>query len=418
MPAEDEDTAELEAAREELERALAETSRSLGVPMAEVERGTVLLERALRATSGGDYLNAMRLARDAGRVLPNWPPPQNTLAFAQFQLGKGDEAVAIAERVLAAHPDDVHALANLARFLTTLGRRDEALRHSDHLWSVLQAAEAFAILEQDDRVVGALERLPRDAVSDFGLILLGAALANLRRKGEALQVLEELQPNPGAARIAEALRRNETPPGGRFIALGPADLVPAGLMDRVLARLPRPAGGVGGEEADRAAVAAVLAQAPTFMPACMASLWLTDEVTSAQTVDLLLMLRTPEGVEAVRTFAFGRLGPDETRLYAALALREAGLVNAGRGLLLWQDGRYQELYPPRYRLIEADDAGKRPYPPAASKQMAKAVARHEAGDLEGAARLYRQVLAQDPTIEDAEQHLGLIDLMQGDRDAA
>ncbi len=39
-------------------------------------------------------------------------------------------------------------------------------------------------------------------------------------------------------------------------------------------------------------------------------------------------------------------------------------------------------------------------------------------DLDGAARLYRQALAQDPSLAEAEQQLGLIGIMGGDADEA
>lgn len=438
----DEDAAQLATAREQLEQVVAETSRELGAPAREVERGTLLLERALRAGEEGDFLSVMRLARDAARVLPNWPAPQNTLANAQFQLGKADEAIAIAERVLADHPDDLVARANLVRFHLALGRRDEARAGGDRLWDRLRAelaerapagqeadgdlrydpfaleraAESFALLEQDDRVVTTLEPLPRESASELGLFLLGAALANLRRKSEALEIFRALAPHPRADRVVEALEMNETPPGGRFVVLAPGEILPAPLMNRALEPFIR-----ARQESKEAGVAAardLLARAPTLLPALEAMLWLADEVSASRAVDTLIELGLPETFDPVRTFAFGRLGPDDIRLYAALRLREAGQVSTSRGLLLWLDGRYEEVNPPRYEFTGTEEAAEHPYPPAVRKQMEKALERHEDGDLEGAARLYRQALVLDPTLADAEQHLGVIALMQDDREAA
>jgi tetratricopeptide (TPR) repeat protein len=190
-------------------------------------------------------------------------------------------------------------------------------------------------------------------------------------------------------------------------------------MDTLLDRLPRSApGAVEDREAGREEVRQLIARAPTVYPAMLVSLWMLDEVSSAQAVATLLALGTPEAIEALRGFAFGRLGPDDARLHAALRLREEGHVDTRRGLLLWLDDRYQEVYPPRYELVDASEAAARPYPPEVQKLMARAVERHNAGELEAAAKLYRQVLAQDPDNEDAEQHLGLIDLMNGDQEAA
>ncbi len=83
--------------------------------------------------------------------------------------------------------------------------------------------------------------------------------------------------------------------------------------------------------------------------------------------------------------AFGRLGPDDIRLFAALSLRREGIIEWTRPQLLWQDGRYQEMLPPRYELTSGEAA--QPYPPAITKLMQKAIERRAEGDLDGATRL-------------------------------
>ena len=436
-----EDLAEVEGLRRRIEEALAEIGHTFGVSPAEAERGTLLLERGLRAMEEGDFLGATRHFRDAARALPGWTVPQNNLALCQFELGNGDAALATVERTLASAPNDAQALANLVRFLVILGRREEALAYGERLWTLSQeaiaaaptdgegavarfefekAAGAYMLLEQDERVVASLERRPREALSDYGLSLLGAALANTGRKTTALEVFGALEPDPVAARLAEALRLNETPPGRRFPGVEPAELLPAAIAGQLAREIDRINAQGADDEARGAAIEALLARAPTFLPAFAASLWLEDEIASSRAVAVLLGVGTPAAIDAVRVFAFGRLGPDETRLHAALALLRAGRVESSvnRPLLLWQDGRYQELRPPRYEIGDEEAGAKRPYPPAIGKQMAKALERHTKGDYAGAARLYRQVLAQDATIEDAEQHLGLIELLNGDLVAA
>ncbi len=447
---EDEDRAEVETLRRTLEESLAAQSRIVGASPAETERGSLLLEQGLRAMEGGDFLDATRRFRDAGRVLPGWNAPQNNLALCQFQLGNADAAIATTRGVLEKDPRDVHALANLTLFLTVLGRREEALPPGERLWQLAQeyaetvrgrgrdggagqgqdqgpegldtlvllekAAYGLTALERDDRVIAALEGAPRDAMSDVGLLLLGVALANTGRRPAAQEVLQELGPHPRASRIAAALRLNETPPGGRFLALGRDELLPGWILSDLVDKLD-PAT-EGDDEARRAALREMVGRFPTFLPVFMAELWLGDELDSARAVATLLAVGTPEAHDALRGFAFGRLGPDDTRLHAALALREAGQIDAAKPLLLWQDGRYQELYLPRYELAEEAPAERRPYPPPIAKLMGKALERHGRQDLDGAARLYRQVLAQAPGIADAEQHLGLIEIMRGDVEAA
>lgn len=437
----DEDRARLEELAAGLEQGLAGIGATFSVTPAEAERGATLLEQGLRAMEGGDFAGAIRRFRDAARAVPGWTAPRNNIALCQFQLGKGDEAIATAGAILDEHPDDVSALSGLVNFLTVLGRREEALPHGERLWALAQdaaardeapfeyekAANAFSILEQDERTIATLEPRPRERLSDFGLVALGTALANVGRKSSALPILEELAPDPHATRMAAALRLGETPPGGRFPLGSRDDLIPPAVINGAVEELDkeRRARGIADTdtEANRAALQALVERLPVFQAAYLAALWLDDEVTSAEAVGLLLGIDMPAAVEAVRGFAFGRFGPDDPRLHAAVALREAGHLDPNKPLYLWQDGRYQELRLPRYTLIPEGEGGegvaaRQPYPPAVGRQMSKALDRYRGGDLDGAARLYRQVLERDPAVADAEQHLGLIAAMQGDIEAA
>lgn len=443
---EDDDQQEqLESVRDAFEEALDDLAATYGVTRNEADRAALLLEQGLRTMEGGDYLGANRQFRDAARAMPGWTAPLNNQALCQFELGNTDAAIEMSQRVLATNADDAFALAALVRFLTLTGRRAEAAPHADRLWALVQdglaqqraggevtpqpgltesllfekAAEAFTYLERDDQVIAALEPQPRDSLSDLALIQLGAALANRNRKPAALDLFKALDPHPVAAPLAEALQLNETPPGRRFPALDPAQLFPQKIAERADQELARIAADPPAEEATarQGLMLDFLAHFPTFLPTFYSSLWMGDELASANAAGLLLRVGTPEAIDAVRTFAFGRLGPDETRLHAALLLRREGLVDANRPLLLWQDGRYQEMSPPRFG-VTPDTADARPYPPAVAKQMSKALDRRAKGDLDGAARALRQVLSQDPSVVDAEQHLGVLALLQNDDLAA
>ncbi len=434
---EDDETAQIVALRDALDEAMRDLGAAYDVSAADAERAGFLLERGLRTMETADYLGASRHFRDASRIMPGWPAPLNDLALCQFELGNFDTALQTTERVLTLDADDAHGLAGMVRYLTVLGRRAEALPHADHLWALTQtalarqksdpedpeaflfeqAANAFSLLDQDDRTIAALETQPRETVSDNGLIALGAALANVNRKPLAIDILKDLDPNPVAARLTEALRLNEAPPGRRFPALDPGELLPQKIAERIDQDLI----GIDGDPAAQAdadvrqgLLRDFIARTPTFLPAFYASLWLGDELASANAAGLLLRVGLPEGIEAVRTFAFGRLGPDEARLHAALLLRRNGHIEAQRTLLLWQDGRYQEMSPPRYEITDNEDVESRPYAPAVSKLMSKALDRRANDDLDGAARAYRQALAQDPDVAEAEQQLGLIALVGGD----
>ncbi len=436
----DEERAQLEGLRDALDDAMRGLGETYGATPPQAERAGLLLERGLRTMETGDYLGAQRLFRDASRILPGWVAPLNDLALCQFELGHFDQAVATVQQVLAADPADIHGLAGLVRFQTILGNREAAMASADQLWALTeqalakaaqpeadepqgafflfeQAANAFMYLEQDERVLAALESQPHETVSDNGLLLLGAALANVNRKPAAAEIFRELDPNPVAVRLGQAIQLNEAPPGGRFPSIDPVQLLPQKIAERVDTQLQQISQDADqSDSAQQAAMEELLHTVPTFLPAFTASLWIGDELASANAVGVLLRVATPAAIEAVRTFAFGRLGPDDTRLHAALMLRRDGLVNAGRPLLLWQEGQYQEMSPPRYEITAEVPAI--PYPPNIAKLMDKALERRTHNDPEGAARAYRQVLAQDPTISEAELQLGLLAMMQQDQATA
>jgi len=437
---EDDDLPQIVALRDALDDAMRDLGENYGVSTANAEKAGLLLERGLRLMDKEDYLGAQRHFRDAARTMPGWVAPLNDLALCQFELGNFDASVDTARGVLESEPDDLHAHAGLVRYLTILGRREEALSYGEQLWEIVQgalarqaaadddeahefflfeqAANAFAFLDQDDRVMGTLEGQPPETLSDNGMILLAAALANVNRKPAAAELLRALEPNPVAGRLAEALTLNETPPGRRFPAIDPVQLLPTKVAERVDKELSTiDAADLAEPATRRERLGAVLAHTPTFLPAFYASLWMGDEIASANAVGLLLRIGTPEVIEAVRTFAFGRLGPDETRLHAALLLRRDGLVESSRPLLLWQDGRFQEMSPPRYEITQGEEPAE-PYSPAIAKLMSKALDRRAHDDIEGAERLYRQVLDQEPTVAEAAQQLGLIALVRNDTVAA
>lgn len=434
----DPDAEQLEELRAGLEAAVAELGEQHGVSAADAERAGLLLERGLRLMEQEDALGASRLFRDASRIMPAWTAPKNNLALCQFLLGNTDSAINTAQGILAANPTDLHAHAALVRFLTITGRRPEATASADRVWELVQAAnaqerqevgssrfdferaaDAFALLEQDERVIDTLEPRDRDTLNPTGMLLLGAALANVNRKPGALALFQALEGDPLATRLAEAIQLSETPPGRRFSALSPADLAPPKVIDRVARELDRILDDPALAEdktARQGQLQDLLNGAPTFLPSFYLTLWLGDELASANAVTLLLHIGTPETVDAVRTFAFGRLGPDDLRLFAALSLRREGLIEWTRPQLLWQDGRYQEMLPPRYELTAHEPTA--PYSPAVSKLMTKALERRAENDLDGAARLYRQVITQDPTITEAEQQLGVLAILAGDNETA
>lgn len=153
----------------EIEPDVLEAVGELGLPEHNSLELAASHERILSATQQNDYPRAIRLAKAFLKRHPDFAPVLNNVSEAYFRNGQLDEAVECAQRVLAADENNLHALANLPRYLFLSGRFDEAEVQARHLKSLESSApdiwgkraEALAYLGDDQAVLEQLEGAKR-----------------------------------------------------------------------------------------------------------------------------------------------------------------------------------------------------------------------------------------------------------------
>ena len=126
-----------------------------------------------------------KVVEAATQMLARWPrfiPARNNATEAYFGLGQLERAIEVSRETVRLVPDNLYALASLARYLTLDGRVDEArplaesLRgmSTDSVDHLLCAARACSLLGLHDAVLdlfGRTEQHTRDAAAEPGPVV-------------------------------------------------------------------------------------------------------------------------------------------------------------------------------------------------------------------------------------------------------
>jgi len=399
------------------------SARRLEVSSVAMEQASYLMGEGERALSQGRYQEGSASLQAAMRRIPHWPSPRNNLSLCQFFSGQPDEAIATARQVLAeVDGDNVHALANLVRFLCSLGRKPEAQPYVQRLAAItpeepdeyLKLAEAYASAEDDLGVYTALKAAAQAHVELDGhtWALLGAAAANLGKSKEALGYWKEarrLDPHL-PPHVARSMRAAETgrpgpTPAGRFPYFFPADLVPRQAYERVLQRVSHASDKVAVREIER------LGETYPYLADLFAEgFWAGDESGQLATVHALRILGTARAVEYLRFIAFGQEGTDKARVQAGLALAELGAIQQDQPMKIWAKGRWQELLPRRIEISDRELG----YSKDINERLMRALGLWKDGKADQAQREYEAVIAKEPRCKEAYLNLGVILSHQGD----
>ena len=131
----------------------------------ELEKAQKVFEAAILAEEAGDSDTAIRLYKQASRLVPNHPLPLMRWAVLLSELGKWKQAILVAREVTKRHPQFADAYTMIARSYAELGR-----------WKI---AERFY------RQSLAIEQKP------WAWLLLGSTLDRLGRHDEAEECLHQ-----------------------------------------------------------------------------------------------------------------------------------------------------------------------------------------------------------------------------------
>lgn len=328
------------------------------IPAAERLELAALHDEALASLDDGDNGQCAKLEE---RLLARWPeflPARNNLSEAYFRAGQGAKALAMSRQVLAADPENFHALSNLTRHLLLCGRRDQAREFADRLRRARsdrhdfasKRVEAFSFLGDDEAVLEAFEEakrsgLPHGAVPELAMLYHLAAVAAARqgRLNEARQLWDRaLKHRPGFQLAQENLADARLPSEKRH-GPWPFDLHDwiAGSVIEELIRLFKAAAQKSENAVEKAARKFCEAH-PEVVGLLPELLERGGEGGRGFAIRLIKLAETPELLEVLRQFCGSSSGPDELRMEAATFLCRQGVLS-GAQMRMWLQGEWREI---------------------------------------------------------------------------
>ena len=400
-----------------------------GISPRKMEHAAYLMEQGRLANELGDFAEGAEASKEAARLVRNWAPPRNNRALSYFALGQWDEAIATEKEVLERIDNqNVHALANLVRFLCAAGRREEAQAYLTRLERIepqepdayFKMAEACAAMEEDQKVYKLLKKAQGEGIAlDAALLhLLAAASANLGKEREALaHWTEALRVAPDASYLRnymEFIRQGgkKLAPAYRFPYFPGQDMIPTMAFDELIKGL-RP-GGVSGKRMERK-LRSFGERYPYMADLLSDVLWYGNEDEQEAAIGVLHMLGNERAVNVLRAFALSRVGDDDLRIAAAAALVELGVFSEDEPVRLWLKGQWREVLLRRQFITEEWELG---YSDEVLDLLDRAITAFQEGKEKEAERLYQKMIALEPKAKEAYGNLGVIYLMQGREEEA
>ena len=401
---------------------------SLGLSGEEGLQLAAMHEEVLCSLEQGEWGQTRNLAEQLLKRQPHFLPALNNLGEAHFREGRVDQAIAAAQRVLQLAPENLHALANLTRYLCLSGRAEEGKPWAERLKSVestdsdvwVKKAETFSFIGDDEAVLHvfneAQRRGNRSDKSGEALLNHLAAVAAMRLGQEkdarrywkrALKLVPWLE-------VARANLEDLKKPVGQRHAPWAYDLnhwIPQSLGCKLASRIAR-AERRGKDKAVVRETRQYLRKHPQVAAVLPLLLDRGDPAGRQFALSVAALTETPELLEALRDFALGRRGPDGLRFKAAERLCNAGVLPAGT-TRLWSEGCWKEVLMLGFE-IHGEPVGTHPSEVEEWAYQATIAIRNRDG--EEAERLLEQALEVLPDAPDLLNNLATAYRLQG-RDA-
>jgi tetratricopeptide (TPR) repeat protein len=315
------------------------------------EESQVLMEQ-------GQIAQAIAIAGKLLEWLPGFIPALNNLSQMQHLDNRPAEAIATAERVLDIEPQNFHALGNLARYLFLQGRADEARRVADRLRSAqsdrddiwIKKAETFSFLGDDQtaleafegaQAAGALENLTNVEMLYHLAAVASWRLGEEEHARELWRQCQEMAPGLEFARANLAdLSRPEGERNGPW-AFTLNYFLRREAVEEMVKEIGR---AVRRKKADSTeAMQDYARRHPEITHLIPYLLERGDPNGRDFAIKLASAIETPELLAALRDFALGQQGSDQTRMEAAQAATQAGLLPGGLPTRMWVKGEWREI---------------------------------------------------------------------------
>jgi tetratricopeptide (TPR) repeat protein len=403
----------------DVDRILAE----MGLSGEDAQQLATLHEEAKGLLESGRLAESRRLEEQILRSRPDFAPALNNISQIQALTEQLDAAIATSRRVLERDPRNVHALANLVRYLSLNGEPEAAWEYAGRLKAIeppldrIKQVEALSFLGDDEGVLEAFHATDKETLLGEPLQtalfyhLAAVAAMRLGREGEARRHWQQaVKIAPGLDLVRENLADLRQPPGKRH-APWPFSLphwIPRELLQELLGYLdPSRLGGSDG--AVKRGTGRFLRRHPEIVARIPALLDRGDPGARTFALQIALFIEAPEMLAALREFALSQRGPDEMRTEAAQAAAQAGMFPPGL-VRLWLQGEWREIMMLGYELHEEPT---REHSPAVETWLAAATLALRARKAVEAEELLRKALAVEPDSPDVLNNFAVARGMQG-----
>lgn len=362
----------------------------------------------------GRYARCVQLADELLKLRPDFVPALNNSAQALWLLDRAEPAMERCRRVLAIQADNIHALANLARFLMLSGRVAEAEQAAQGLKTVavpnpdsrIKILETLSFLGDDDAILEHGAQLRDVQLDPHSRGLVEHLLATARyRKGDeegARRGWEEaLRHAPSLELASRNLADLRRPVGERHAgwAYSFEYWVPRTLIDAQMMRIK--AGERKKASDQRAIVRAYLKDTPRVVGLIEPLLERGDEGGRTWALLLATGSRAPELLPALHAYGLGKRGPDNLRLQAVQVLLEEGVLSSNR-LKMWARGKQSEVQLYNFQITHESESQLAPEVEALNSE---AYGHLQAGRGPEAEVLLRRAITLDPNAPNLQNNL-------------
>lgn len=305
----------------------------------------------------GNYERAKKRAKTLLEQRPHFVAGLNNLSQVFWLDGDLARAIELSQRALTIEPDNIHALANLTRYLFMQGRREEANDLASQLkaskaaaadyW--IKKAEALSFIEDDDGVLELLEEARQAGELDHlrEIVWHWCAVAQYRKGNESkareywqksLEIAPYLQlANDNLSELKKPRYERNCPQAFSMDAWVSRNTIRnlTSLLERAVKQRKN--------NAVQEKIRTFLDEHPEmlyFVPAALAS---GDHGSREFALKLADMSAHPMLLETLKEFTLGQEGPDALRLEASQILTKHNVFESGELVKMWLKGEWREI---------------------------------------------------------------------------
>ena len=384
----------------------------------------ILMER-------GQYERCKQIAKLLLAQRPDFAPTLNNLSEVYWLEGEISLAIQTAQKTLAIQNDNIHALANLARFFFAIQKTAEAHEYAAELKTSRAYAadfwtkkfEALGFIADDDGVLAMLEQAKqaKEQAKLNAYVWHWCAVAEYRKGNTAKarsywQKSQKLLPTFSLAQ--DNLDELKKPVYERLCPQ--VFSMDVWLSHRVMHGLSTVVQRAAGQKNDQAfskKTREYLDQHPEIFGFVEAALPWGDGLAREFALQLGEISEHPRLLNILKDFALDEIGPDSQRLKVAQTLSKLGVLESGEEVELWMGGERKPIMMLGFYI--SYEADKKPtLKPAAIRLLAQANDALHADQAPKAEGLLRKALEMQPNDPSLLNNLAVALDRQGKRDEA